>query len=205
MGCLALSLRAAVCCRTVKIDGAQRRVQRFHPLCGESGQHAGEDISAAASGQSGVSGGIAPEFALRRGDEGAVFFQDDDTAVFLCVIEGDLFSSRLDISDAAAAQPRHLAGMGRDDDPASRQRRRQFFIGGYSVEGVCVQDYRAVCAGDEDSDEGSGAFGISHARPEEESGVIIFQFSLEQPAFFSEIPPTRSGSQHSRMHSGSRG
>ena len=99
----------------MKPYGADCGIDGFHALSGEGCHHAGENIAAAAAGKSGVSRCISPELAVWRGDEGAVLLQHDDAVVFLGEAECDFLSVRLDISDAAAAESRHFAGVRRDD------------------------------------------------------------------------------------------
>ena len=97
---------------SVEIDGGEDGLfGLFGELGEESGEHAGEDIAAAAFAHGGGAGGVDVDLAIGQRDEGALPFEDEDDVVFGRVGARGADAIGLDFGGGFAGEAGHLAGM----------------------------------------------------------------------------------------------
>ena len=127
----------------------QRLRRRARNIAGilrqQAGDEAGEQVAAAAFGHAGIAGGVYGDAAVGMRDERACAFEHQRDAHALGKVARRLEPVRLHFGDRDSGQPRHFAGMRREDERALRfagQFGQQDRLGGENVERVGVDDRR---------------------------------------------------------------
>ena len=110
--------------QAVKMDRRDHRVgNAIGILSDQACDHSGQYVAGASGRHAGISCGVYPYRAVGLRDQGPVAFEDDNQLMFSGKTAGNVYTVVLYGGNRGTRQPRHFAGMRRDD-----QSSRDFFF-----------------------------------------------------------------------------
>src|ERR1700687_1430996 len=136
-------------------------------------EDSGQNVSAAALGHAGISGGIDEGASLGCSENGMETFEEDVYVPGFCGFQGKAESIRLHLVIRKAAETGHLAGMWRDGEM------RRFAFGefltaaGESIQAVGIEEERLLCFLNERSYEALSFYVSSQARADGQQSFIF--------------------------------
>src|SRR5208337_945414 len=106
--------------QSMKIDSESGGFERLlRMLRNQAGDHSGEDVSRASGGHAGIAGGIHPDGAIGRGDQGAMSLEHDDQLMLAGEVTRNIQTVRLNLGNTPAGHAHHFTRVRRDHDGSS--------------------------------------------------------------------------------------
>src|SRR6202790_4934335 len=104
----------------MNIDGESGGFERMlRMLRDQAGYHSRQNVSRASACHSRIAGGIHPDGAIGRSDQGAMPFEHDNQLMFASEFSRNLQTVHLNFGNAQAGQARHFSRVRGDNEGSS--------------------------------------------------------------------------------------